>query len=76
MPIVCILPSFCRGWTGEGGGSGSNNIFQKRELDRTPNFRGNLLGKKAVTFFREGGGYNCHIKDKLKSEIFNDKKVL
>ena len=25
-----------------------------------------------MTFFR--GGCNCHIKNKLKSEIFNDKK--
>ena len=32
-----------------------------------------ILGKnRGVTFFR--GVCNCHIKNKLKSEIFNDKK--
>ena len=31
-----------------------------------------------MTFFREGGGGGCnfHIKNKLKSEIFNYKKSL
>ena len=33
-----------------------------------------VAGKEGVTFFR--GNCNCHIKDKLKSEIFNDKKSL
>ena len=37
-------------------------------------FRRGLLGKRGVTFFREG--CNCHIKNKLKSEMFNDKKGL
>ena len=40
-------------------------------LDRTSAFRGGLLGKSGVTFFR---GCNFHIKNKLKSHIFNDKK--
>ena len=33
-----------------------------------------VAGKEGVIFFR--GNCNCHIKDKLKSEIFNDKKSL
>ena len=45
----------------------------------TSTFRGRLVGKREVTFFSwEGGegkgGCNLYIKDKLKSEIFNDKK--
>ena len=51
-------------------------------LDRSFTFRGGLLEKREVIFFRgvmvervRGGGvFNFHIKNKLKSEIFNDKK--
>ena len=43
-----------------------NQIFKKGGLERTSTFRGG-------DFFHEGG-YNFHIKNKLKSEIFNDKK--
>ena len=32
------------------------------------------MGKKGMTFSR--GRYNFFIRDKLKSEIFNDKKSL
>ena len=32
------------------------------------------MGKKGMTFSR--GGYNFYIRDKLKSEIFNDQKSL
>ena len=59
-----------------GGGEGE-------ELSLQPNFqKGGLTGpqvlegaagKEAMTFF--SGGCNFHIKNKLKSEIFNDKKV-
>ena len=35
-------------------------------------FIGGLLGKREW----EGGGGNFHIKNKLKSEIFSDKKSL
>ena len=38
-----------------------------------------VAGKEWVTFFRgagEGGGYNFHIKNTLKSVIFNNKKSL
>ena len=45
-----------------------------RGLDRTSTFRGGLLGKRRITFFK--GGCNFYIKNKLKFEIFNDKKSL
>ena len=38
--------------------------FQKEGLDRTSTFR-------AGDVFRGGGACNFHIKNKLKSEIFN-----
>ena len=49
-----------------GGGLASSTIFRKGGLDRTETFRGD--------FFQ--GGCNFHIKNKLKSEIFNDRKSL
>ena len=67
--IVAPPPSYL-----QGGGWTSNQIFKKGWLERTSTFRGGLLGKRGVTFFRGGGGCNFHIKSKLKSEIFNDKK--
>ena len=54
------------------GGVEPPNKVSKRGLDRTSTFSGGLLRKRGITFFR--GGCNCHIKSKLKSEIFNDKK--
>ena len=36
-------------------------------------FREGLLGKRGLNFWGLGG-CNFHIKDKLKSEIFNDEK--
>ena len=53
--------------------------FQKGGgLDRTLIFRGGVGGNEGVTFsnFLRGGegGCNFYIKDKLKSEMFNDKK--
>ena len=49
------------------------------ELDRgkglkISTFRGGLLGKRGGDFFQ--GGCNFHIKNKVKSEIVNDKKSL
>ena len=35
-----------------------------------------LVGKKGMTSLRRGGGCNFCVKNKLKSEIFNDKKCL
>ena len=65
--IVCT-PLFLR----RGGGLSLQPNFQKGVLDKTSTFRGGLLGKTGVTFFR--GGCNFHRKNKLKSEIFNNKK--
>ena len=49
--------------------------FKKGEgLDRTSVFRGGLLGKRWVTFFKEGGGCNFSTKNELKSGMFNDDK--
>ena len=50
-----------------GGGWASNQIFKKGGADKTSTFRGG-------GFFQ--GGCNFHIKNKLKSEKFNDKKSL
>ena len=60
---------------GGGGGLSLQPNFQKGGLDKTPTFREELLGKKGGgggDFFM--GCCNFHIKSKLKSEIFNDKK--
>ena len=59
---------FC--W-GEGGWT-SNQIFKKGGLDRNSTFRGGLLGKRGQLF---SGGLQFSYKNKLKSEIYNDKKV-
>ena len=48
--------------------------FQNREgLDRISIFRGGLLEKRGVTFFK---GCSFFIEIKLKSEIFNNKNNL
>ena len=47
--------------------------FRKWGLDKTSAFRGGLLGKRGW-LFSGGGDCDFHIKIKLKSEIFNDKK--
>ena len=60
-------PLFCR------GDRVSNQIFKKGELDRTST---EGVGGKEVGDFFQGEGCNFHMKIKLKSEIFNDKKIL
>ena len=61
-----------------GGGWASYQIFKKGDLagsqilewvDETEGVRGGDL-------FRGGGGHSFYIKNKLKSEILNDKKSL
>ena len=71
--ILCT-PRFCYG--GGGGGVELPTKFSKggEGLGKTSIFRGTLLGKNGVTFYR--GGCNFYMKDKLKSEIFNGKKSL
>ena len=68
--MVCTPPVFA----GEGGIEPPTK-FSKRErrLDRISTFGGGLLGKREG---RGGGGCNFHIKNKLKSEIYNGKKSL
>ena len=68
--IVCTSPF----WRGEGVGWASNQIFKKGALTRPQLLERGCLerGGGGVTFFM--GCCNFHIKSKLKSEIFNDKK--
>ena len=70
--IVCTLHPV----SGRGGGVGwtSNQIFKKGGLAGRQLFIGGLLRKTGRTFFM--GGCNFHMKNKLKSEIFNDKRSL
>ena len=65
VSIVCTPPFR------KGGGvvEFPTKLSKRAELDRTSTFRGG-------DFFQGGGGCNCHIKNKLKSKIFNDKKSL
>ena len=51
----------------------SNQIFKKEGLTGPQVLEG-AAGKEGMTFF--SGGCNFHIKNKLKSEIFKDKKGL
>ena len=63
MCIVCTLHLSARG----------DQILKKRGLDRTSTFTGWLLGKRG---WFVSGGEGCYFhQKKLKSEIFNDKKV-
>ena len=55
-----------------GGGVEPHQIFKKGELNRVSIFRG-IAGKEGVTF---SGGCSFYIKNKRKSEIFNNKKSL
>ena len=76
--MLSVQPPFLQVGGGGGGGSSFQTNFQKGgELDKTLTFIRGLLGKRGVTFFRVGwGGCNFHIKNKLKFEIFNNKKSL
>ena len=47
---------------------------QRVKYDRTSLLEGGWW--EGGDFFQEAGGCNFHIKNKLKSEIFNDKKSL
>ena len=55
------------------GGTEPPTKFSKREgLTGSKFLEGGLLGKRGWPF---SGGCNLYIKNKLRSEIFNDKKV-
>ena len=75
---VRFPPSFC--WKGEeeGGGCWTSDQFFKKGgggggLTGSQILEG-IAGKEWVTFFRED--YSFYIKNKLKSQIFNDQKSL
>ena len=70
LQTQCALPPFLLGERL----SFLPNVLKKEELDRSSIFRGGLLGKREVTFLL--GGLQFYIENKLKSEIFNDKKSL
>ena len=59
-----------------GGGEGAEppTKISKRGGLTGPQLLQEVAGKEGVTFFR--WGCNFHRKNKLKSEIFNDKKSL
>ena len=57
----------------EGGLVGSPTQFQKGDLNRTSIFRVGCWERRG-DFFQ--GGCSFYIKNKLKSEISNDKKCL
>ena len=49
---------------------------KKGELDRVSILNKRLLGKSGVTFFQGGKGAEVFsLKNKLTSDIFNDKKL-
>ena len=59
-----------------GGGLNLLPNFQNEGGGLTgPSFLEGVGGKEGVTFLRGGGVCNFYITNKLKSEIFNDKKV-
>ena len=58
------------------GGWASNQIFKKGGIDRTSTFRGGCWESGGWLFSGGKGGCNFHIKNKLKSEIFNGKQSL
>ena len=68
--IVCT-PSFQLGL-----GWGVGWVELKKGLDRTLIVREGLVGKRRDLLGEGGGGSNFYIKNKLKSEMFNDKKSL
>ena len=57
-----------------GGGVETPTKFSKRGGLTGPQLLEGVAGKEGGDFFQ--GGCNFHIKNKLKSEIFNDKKSL
>ena len=65
--VVCTPPPFCRGVE-------PPTKFSERWGLTGPQLLEGVTRKEGATFFR--GGCDFHIKNKLKSEIFNDKKSL
>ena len=71
VSIVCTLP-FC--WETGAGCWASYQIFKNGRLKRIPIFRGGLLGKTGWRF--SGSRLQFYIKNKPKSQIFNDNSVI
>ena len=74
---MCTPPPFLQGGGGGGWGLSLQLNFQKGEasgLTGPQLLEGGCWERGGLLF--SGGGCNCHIKNKLKSEIFNDKKNL
>ena len=74
--IMSTPPPFSGAGVGWDVGVGLNlpNFQKERGLDRTSTFREKLVWRGGWLF--SGWGCNFYVKDKLKSEIFNDKKSL
>ena len=67
----CAPSSFC--WGDRGEGWASNQIFKKKGGGSLTGSQFDILILRGFIFFRRGCSFD--IKNKLKSEIFNDKKV-
>ena len=74
MTIVCTppFPLLRGGWVG-GGGAGESWVNLLPSLRGSQSLEGSC-SNKGVAFFSVSG-CSFSIKNKLKSEIFNDKKV-
>ena len=71
-----VHPLSLSAWGGGRGVWASDQIFKNGVgIDSISVFKGGLLGKIGVTFFRGGGG-GLQLLSKRKTEIFNDKKSL
>ena len=70
---MCNPTPFLIGRRGSGGNEPPTKFSKRGGLDRMSIFRGGLLRKRRMTLFREGCSF--YIKNKLKSEILNGKKV-
>ena len=69
--MVCTPPPFLQGGEGGGGGLSLQPNFKKGGLDRTSTFRRGYW-ERGGDFFSGEGVQLSH--NKLKTEIFNDKK--
>ena len=72
--IVCTPPPPTT--ISAGGGVSLQQNFQKGGGPAEPQLLEGAAGKERVPNFFQGGGCNFHTKNKLKPEIFSDKKSL
>ena len=73
METIVCTPLFAGGW----GGGGVEPLTKGGGLTWSQFLEGDA-GKEGVTFFRGEGGRGCsfYIKNKLKSQMCNDRKSL